>query len=1154
MTQESASAIPKSCPTRGIDSWTEGQQFYCISNVDRMAPFLMSITSPGNHWMYVSSLGGLTAGRINEEGCLFPYETEDRLHYCHTFTGPVTHLSCRVGENQQVFWQPFSDLPLKKQITRNLYKTAIGNQVIFEEINHQLGLAFRYRWTNSDQHGFIRSCMLETLPFSPVTHIKFLDGFRNIMPSGVELFSQQGMSNLVDAYKYSEIEPGTQMGIFSLAALMMDRPEPGEALRASVVWCSGLKKYAVTLSEEIITDFLAGKPLQFPTLRKGKRGAYIIHSEHGTEPGSVLEWHLVTDVSRNQTQVDHLVNTLQKSRDQNVSLDSARKDSTDRLTAALARADAFQKTSISVADQHHTANVLFNIMRGGVFADHYRIDMSDFSIFVKNWNRKVYKVHRGFLSEFPESLLYWEILEKAETTGDPDLVRLVYEYLPLFFSRRHGDPSRPWNRFAIHVTDDAGGLILNYQGNWRDIFQNWEALALSYPEFIEAFIAKFVNASTLDGYNPYRITRDGIDWEKIDPNDPWAFIGYWGDHQIIYLLKFLEMSAQYHPDALDRLLEKRIFTYANVPYRIKPYEDLVANSKRTINFDRELDQKIEQLVSLSGADGKLIQDSSGEIVHVTLLEKLLVPALSKLSNLIPDGGIWLNTQRPEWNDANNAIVGNGLSMVTHFYLRRYVNFLENLLLNQESDRYEISSQVADWMFKCSETFLELNNSSQDTLTDQTRRQFIDAVGTIFSQYRSRIYTDGFSGIQTVSREQILDFLSAAKHALDRGIRSNQRDDRLYHSYNLISMASGGETASLSRLYEMLEGQVAAISSGILDTGEIISLVESLFTSKLYREDQHSFVLYPVRDLPGFLEKNRISKQQVDSCRLLTDLVKAEDTSILQQNDSGDFHFNADLRNAGDLRKRLSELGNNPGWASKVEQYTDQLLDIYEQVFNHHAFTGRSGSMYAYEGIGSIYWHMVAKLLLAVQSHCLTGIPDGDNDSLKSLVDLYYRIRNGLGFNKSPGDYGAFPYDPYSHTPGDSGAKQPGMTGQVKEEILTRFGELGLSVKKGKLSFNPKILRKMEFLTQQDDFDYFDLCGKAQCMKLSPGSLAFSYCQIPVIYQLSGQTEEISLHFSDITSQSLSGNSLNEELSLEIFRRSGKIKSIFVQIPETKIKF
>ena len=112
--------------------------------------------------------------------------------------------------------------------------------------------------------------------------------------------------------------------------------------------------------------------------------------------------------------------------------------------------------------------------------------------------------------------------------GDAQLLRLCSEYLPIRFGRRHGDPSRPWNDFSIDLRDRSGDPLLSYEGNWRDIFQNWEALAFSYPEFVENIIAKFVNASTIDGYNPYRITKEGIDWEVEEPDDPWSYIGYWG--------------------------------------------------------------------------------------------------------------------------------------------------------------------------------------------------------------------------------------------------------------------------------------------------------------------------------------------------------------------------------------------------------------------------------------------------------------------------------------------------------------------------------------------------------------------------------------------------------------------------------------------------
>ena len=83
-----------------------------------------------------------------------------------------------------------------------------------------------------------------------------------------------------------------------------------------------------------------------------------------------------------------------------------------------------------------------------------------------------------------------------------------------------------------------------------------------------------------------------------------------------------------------------------------------------------------------GADGKLVWDKRGQVRLVNLTEKLLVPVLAKLSNFIPEAGIWMNTQRPEWNDANNALVGNGASMVTLYYLRRHLTFCRELFRAQ----------------------------------------------------------------------------------------------------------------------------------------------------------------------------------------------------------------------------------------------------------------------------------------------------------------------------------------------------------------------------------------------------------------------------------------------------------------------------------------
>ena len=232
---------------------------------------------------------------------------------------------------------------------------------------------------------------------------------------------------------------------------------------------------------------------------------------------------------------------------------------------------------------------------------------------IESYKHEVEQIH-AFLDDLPERLDFNALRAAVAKQNDPQLARLCYEYLPVTFGRRHGDPSRPWNKFRIALRDENGASRLDYQGNWRDIFQNWEALTLSYPEFVENVVAKFVNASTMDGYNPYRITKDGIDWEVEEPDDPWSYIGYWGDHQIIYLLKLLELSQQFHPDSLADLLRHEIFSYANVPYRIKSFEDLLLDAfAEPESFDEDL---LEDLLSL-------VRENTNQYYRESLLRNLL---------------------------------------------------------------------------------------------------------------------------------------------------------------------------------------------------------------------------------------------------------------------------------------------------------------------------------------------------------------------------------------------------------------------------------------------------------------------------------------------------------------------------------------------------
>ncbi len=140
--------------TVAIDVTTiEGEQFYKISNHDKMRPFFMSIVSDSNHWMFISSSGGLTAGRKNAEFALFPYYTDDKITEFADITGTKSIFQVRY-EDKALVWEPFSErFNENYNLTRNIYKNFYGNKVIFEEIHNDLQLTFRYQWSSSNVFG-----------------------------------------------------------------------------------------------------------------------------------------------------------------------------------------------------------------------------------------------------------------------------------------------------------------------------------------------------------------------------------------------------------------------------------------------------------------------------------------------------------------------------------------------------------------------------------------------------------------------------------------------------------------------------------------------------------------------------------------------------------------------------------------------------------------------------------------------------------------------------------------------------------------------------------------------------------------------------------------------------------------------------------------
>jgi len=1121
------------------------ERFYAIKNVNKMAPFFVSVISNSDHWLFVSSTGGMTAGRVSPETALFPYITVDRIHESDLHTGCKTLLRVDDG-GEKVDWEPFNrEHELRFDITRNLYKNVLGNKLCFEEINNDLQLVFRYTWATSDQYGFVRQCELENLSSKksdkPLS-VELIDGLQNILPAGTPRFTQTNSSNLVDAYKWTELDDTSGLAFFTLFSGITDRAEPCESLKANTVFCLGLEKANILLSSEQLDRFRSGEQVEQELTKRGIRGAFLVNTSIELAPHAIQKWQLVANVEQSQSQSVALRQQLNNAEKLNSDIQNSIAKGSDELARIMAGADGFQLTGEESVSEHHYANVLFNVLRGGAFDDQYTISSQDFSTTIELFNQEVYQRNQQLLANLPKKLNFTELLETMKASGDNQLERLSGEYLPISFGRRHGDPSRPWNQFAIKLVDENNNRLLTYQGNWRDIFQNWEALTYSYPQFIENVIAKFVNASTMDGYNPYRITKEGIDWEVEEPDDPWSYIGYWGDHQIIYLQKMLELSNQFHPEKLSEMLRKTTFSYANVPYRIKPFDALVEDAKSTVTYDEELSLKIEQRVETIGADGKLVLDGNGDVYQVNLLEKLLVPLLSKLGNLVIDGGIWLNTQRPEWNDANNALVGQGLSMVTLCYLRRYICFFQDMLASESQD-VAISVEVNQWLLETAAALSNLTSQLTDEpVSSEVRYQSIAELGMAASNYRESVYKqEGFSGQASQNISQITSMLHDALQAIEHTIETNERADGLYNAYNLLSLDN--DTSTVKNLYPMLEGQVAALSSGALKPQQIIDVLEALFASDVYRQDQKSFMLYPDRKLPSFLEKNCVCAKQVEANDLLQQMLKQHDQRIILQDVDGEYRFNAEVTNSNVLNEQLTELKEQ--YPNTLAGDIEAIFVLYEQTFNHQAFTGRSGGMFGFEGLGCIYWHMVSKLLLAVEENFFACLEQNESDeTTKQMASLYYRVRDGIGFNKTPQEYGAFPMDPYSHTPKHAGAQQPGMTGQVKEEILSRYGELGVRVKEGQVSFKPNLLQSCEFIEESKLFRYLDVDNNWQEITVPAMGLAFTWCQVPIVYQLNDEVESsLLVTYNDGKQQTFSPLALPAKESAELFLRSGQIKQL-----------
>lgn len=384
-------------------------------------------------------------------------------------------------------------------------------------------------------------------------------------------------------------------------------------------------------------------------------------------------------------------------------------------------------------------------------------------------------------------------------------VRLGHNKIFYVYSRKHGDLERDYNYFSMLPEFYSQG-----NGNFRDVNQNRRMDVFFSPFVGRENLHTFYSLIQLDGYNPlsvekvtYKVSEGNADlvlneitkdkknslkkyvtqpftpgklYEKLLGNmEPeqaeGLFIslidfaegtvngefkeGYWSDHWD-YNLDLIEEYISVFPEKEQEMLYEKEYTcflsHIKVNPRCKRYE-VTENGIRQYHA---LDEN-----SRRSTEEKLVREEfgKGEVLKVTLMEKLLLLCTIKFATLDPYGmGIEMEGGKPGWYDALNGLPGMlGSSMAETCELARMMNYTIHVL-NKYPGQVELIEEMAELME-------ELTNADmEDSLAFWNQSN--DAKET----YREKVF-DGVSGrSRSFSTEKLLGMMENWLIAVENGIR------------------------------------------------------------------------------------------------------------------------------------------------------------------------------------------------------------------------------------------------------------------------------------------------------------------------------------------------------------------------------------------------
>lgn len=377
-------------------------------------------------------------------------------------------------------------------------------------------------------------------------------------------------------------------------------------------------------------------------------------------------------------------------------------------------------------------------------------------------------------------------------------MKLGHNKIFYIYSRKHGDLERDYNYFSMLPEFYSQG-----NGNFRDVNQNRRCDIFFAPFLGRENIKEFYSLIQLDGYNPLGVEKltyqldaekaelifgemneeskyklkafvsssftPGALWRKFDEvlGDAWSenlfnqvidFAdsmvngnfgeGYWSDHWT-YNLDLVEEYLDVYPEQEKEMLYEEEYTYflsqININNRQKRYE-ITPNGLRQYHALNEVSRRntVEKLVR--GKYGK------GDVIHVSLLEKLLLLCSTKFATLDAYGmGIEMEGGKPGWYDALNGMPGMfGSSMAETYELCRMMNYTITSLKKYPGE-VRITAELGSLMDELN----EINQSEQELLSESGEvLSFWNRINEAKEIYREKVY-DGISGQKVSYRSSML---------------------------------------------------------------------------------------------------------------------------------------------------------------------------------------------------------------------------------------------------------------------------------------------------------------------------------------------------------------------------------------------------------------